>query len=91
MPTRHHRYMVTDGNRVAEALDEAEKLWPGESRRQLLDRILELGIGDVGALYRQQAATAGRGMYAHLNADGSLVDELIAERRREAAHDDAPR
>ena len=45
--------------------------------------------GSVRLVSYRQVAEAGRGMYAGLAKDRSLSEELIAERRAEAAREDA--
>lgn len=40
--------------------------------------------GQVELVTAVTAASRGRGLYAHLRTQGSLVDELIADRRAEA-------
>ena len=40
--------------------------------------------GQVELVTAATTASRGRGLYAHLNTQGSIVDELIAERHAEA-------
>lgn len=68
---------------------------PAEVRRLLSlkagDRIL-LTIGEDGMVSLRSRAAALkslRGMYSHLNPGGSMADELIRERRAEAAREQA--
>ena len=51
------------------------------------DLILSLRDGEVRIFTRQQAIRRAQGMLKHLAPGRSLVDELIAERRAEAANE----
>jgi AbrB family looped-hinge helix DNA binding protein len=74
--------------------DRGRLVLPAEVREQLKikegDR-LTLRVGPDGTLTMQTAAVFARslrGMFKHLAPGRSLVDDLIAERRREAAMED---
>lgn len=43
MPTTRPRYALTDTGKLARALDLAEHRWPGHTRRELVDLLLEAG------------------------------------------------
>ena len=51
------------------------------------DLILSLRDGEVRIFTRRQAIRRAQGMLKHLAPGRSLVDELIAERRAEAANE----
>ena len=51
------------------------------------DLILSLRDGEVRIFTRKQAIRRAQGMLKHLAPGRSLVDELIAERRAEAANE----
>ena len=51
------------------------------------DLILSLRDGEVRIFTRQQSIRRAQGMLKHLAPGRSLVDELIAERRTEAANE----
>ena len=43
MPTTKHRFVVTETDQVAQALDDAARRWPEESRSRLLVHLVEEG------------------------------------------------
>jgi len=67
---------------IPAALRKALKLKPG-------DRLVARKVGDSLVLERRETVEKRlRGRFRHIPADVSLVDELIAERRAEAAGED---
>lgn len=61
-------------------LIDADRTRLGLNRSEYVRRAVERGLGSVAD--RKAAAAALRGMFA--GEQGSMADELIAERRREA-------
>ena len=70
MPTTRLRHQITETPRIARAIDLAARRWPGESRAQLLRRLVTVAgtalEGDEGsaATIRQEAIQASSGKYA---------------------------
>ena len=63
MPTARPRHMITESDRLAEALNAAGEIWPEErdERAALLRRVIDAGIESVesaAALRRGQRLTA---------------------------------
>lgn len=59
MPTTRPRHQVTETETVARAIDRAAERWPGESRAQLLLRLVDVG-SDALEQHRQTDAEAHR-------------------------------
>lgn len=84
MPTTRPRHQVTETPDVSRALDLAAKRWPGESRAQLLLRLVHAGstalegARTVAARDRLAAIEATSGKYA-----GVFSDDYLAELRRD--------
>jgi hypothetical protein len=80
MPTARPRHQVTETDEVEQALDLAERQWPGESRGQLLVRLIGAGAEAVaeslGAAVeaRRQRLDALAGKYTGLYPAGYLAE-----------------
>jgi hypothetical protein len=70
MPTQRKRHQVTETDELSRALDEASKLWPGETRGMLLSRILRAGGATVVA---QQSGAARKRLAALGRVSGSFT------------------
>lgn len=81
MPTERRRYQVTETEEVAQALDAAERRWPGEPRSRLLVRLItENGatvaeVNEAEVARRRAAIERYAGTFTGLYAPGYL-DEL---------------
>lgn len=74
--------------------DRGRLVLPALVRRQLQLRegerlLLTVDSGSIRLVSARQQVRASRGMYRHLAPNRSLVDELIADRRAEAARERA--
>jgi hypothetical protein len=58
MPTTRPRHMITESDRIADALSVAETIWPelAHDRSALLRKILETGIDELQARVSQRRA-----------------------------------
>lgn len=80
MPTTRPRHQITETPDVARALDLAAKRWPGESRSQLLLRLVRAGSAALeGARTeatqdRLTAIEATSGKYADVFSDDHLAE-----------------
>jgi hypothetical protein len=80
MPTARPRHQVTETAEVAEALDLAARRWPGESRGQLIVRLVRAGAESVAesvgeaAAARRERLDALAGKYTGLYPAGYLSD-----------------
>lgn len=56
MPTARPRHMITESDRLAEALDAAGEIWPDErgERAALLRRVIDAGIDSVETVATQR-------------------------------------
>ncbi|MDZ7754714.1 MAG: AbrB/MazE/SpoVT family DNA-binding domain-containing protein [Gammaproteobacteria bacterium] len=83
MAENHNEIQVGAQGRlvIPAALRKALHLKPG-------DRLVARQVGDALVLERREAVVKRlRGAFAHIPPNRSLVDELIAERRAEAARE----
>ena len=78
MPTTRPRHVVTETDRVAEALDEAARRWPEDrnSRARLLLRLVEAGHQ---ALLDQASKRRGARLNAIRQTSGVLTDTYGAD------------
>jgi AbrB family looped-hinge helix DNA binding protein len=79
------RYAVTVGARGRVVLPSPVRARLGVREGDRL--VLTVSDDAVRLVPLRDAVASGRGIYAHLADGGSLVDELIADRRREAARE----
>lgn len=56
MPTSRPRYQITETPRISHALDLASAHWPGESRAELLRRLVEVGGASLAHADDQEVA-----------------------------------
>lgn len=73
--TARRRHQMTETEAIARALDRAARRWPGESRSQLLLRLVHVG-GDVlsSEEARRMAVRASSGAYSDAFPSGYLAD-----------------
>ncbi len=83
MPTTRRRHLITETERVAQALDDAAKRWPAESgnRAKLLLHLLEEGhlavVGQRESAIRERREAVARTSGALTGAYGEgYLDEL---------------
>lgn len=71
MPTSRPRYMITESDELAEALERAAKLWPelADERGSLLRKIVDLGVDDLD---KRANANLQKRKQAILKVAGSL-------------------
>lgn len=80
MPTARPRHQVTETDEVERALDLASRQWPGETRGQLLVRLVRAGAGVVAkslaaeADARRRRLDAVAGKYTGLYPPGYLAE-----------------
>lgn len=58
MPTTRRRHQITETDRIAQALDDAERAWPelGGNRAKLLVRLVESGHAALAGEHQQSSA-----------------------------------
>ena len=80
MPTARPRHLLTETDDLAEALDAAAALYPGESRADLLRRLVKLGAAAIAEQQgkHRKAVRDHAGGHPGLYPTGSL-DELRAD------------
>jgi hypothetical protein len=77
MPTARPRHLLTETDDLAEAIEAAAPLYPGESRADILRRLVQLGADAIAERQgRHRSAVRDRaGRYPGLYP-ASYVDEL---------------
>lgn len=80
MPTVRPRHQITETPAVAYAIDLAAQRWPGESRSNLLRRLVDAGGCTLKQdehqvdVVRRQAVMASSGKYAEAFGSGYLAE-----------------
>ncbi|MFN0028733.1 MAG: hypothetical protein ACKV2O_16355 [Acidimicrobiales bacterium] len=76
MPTARPRHVLTETEDLADAIDAASALFPGESRADILRRLVKLGAATVAEQQEQhrQAVRSHAGGHPGLFPDGYLDD-----------------
>lgn len=84
MPTTRPRVFVTESDELTEALDDAAKRWPGESRSSLLVR---LALAGHHAAQREHDSTVSRRRAAIERWSGAFTSEYDADLLAELRED----
>lgn len=84
VPTTRPRHTITETERISDALEAAERRWPGERRAGLLKRLIEAGhdaIGEEDRADRRRLTAAVEATSGSL--DGVYPPGHLEEQRRE--------
>lgn len=84
MPTTRPRHSITETDAIAEALEAAERRWPGERRPRLVKRLIEAGHAAIEADERAGRERLTKAVKATSGAlDGVYPAGYLEELRRE--------